>query len=273
MRRRVVELVGPRAERMWVSTFHSACLRILRSHADRLGYQSSFTIYDDTDSRRLIEIIVADSGSTPSTSRPGRWLPSSARPRPSWSTPRRSERSSSGRTRSERRIADVYAEYQRRLLAANAMDFDDLLMQAVRLLADLRRRAGRLPGALPLRPGRRVPGHQPGPERAGAPARPATTATSAWSATRDQSVYRWRGADIRNILEFEEAFPDATTVLLEQNYRSTQTILDAANAVIANNTVPAAEAPVHRGRGRRPDLPLPGRGRARRGEPGWPARS
>jgi len=236
MRRRVVDLVGKRAERMWVSTFHSACLRILRSHATRLGYQRAFTVYDDTDSRRLIEIISAELGLDTKKLPPRSIAAVIGQAKAELvGAAAFAEESSFGGDPFRRRIAQVYAEYQRRLLAANAMDFDDLLMQAVRvlqtcedvrqsyqerfveILVDEYQDTNRAQNELVILLGR---DH----------GRVTVVGDS------DQSVYKWRGADIRNILEFEEAFPRATTVLLEQNYRSTQTILDAANAVIANNT-------------------------------------
>ncbi|MGH9087585.1 MAG: UvrD-helicase domain-containing protein [Acidimicrobiales bacterium] len=235
MRRRVVELVGPRAERMWVSTFHSACLRILRSHAGHLGYQPSFTVYDDSDSRRLVELVVGEIG-LDAKRFPGRSVAAViGQAKAELVGPERfAEEASFGGDPFRRRIADVYVEYQRRLVAANAMDFDDLLWQAARLLQtvddvragyrerfrhilvdeyqDTNRAQNEIVTLLGVGHGN-------------------VTAVG----DSDQSVYRWRGADIANILEFEEAFPTATTVLLEQNYRSTQTILDVANAVIANN--------------------------------------
>ncbi|MHB8218945.1 MAG: UvrD-helicase domain-containing protein [Acidimicrobiales bacterium] len=235
MRRRVVELVGPQAERMWVSTFHSACLRILRAHADRIGYRPSFSVYDDSDSRRLVEIVEQELGLD--TKR----------------LPPRSVAAVIGQAKAEltdefafadaagfggdpyrRRIADVYLAYQQRLRSANAMDFDDLLMQAARLLQeceDVRRSyqdrfthvlvdeyqdTNRAQNELVILLGREH-------------------GNVTVVGDSDQSVYRWRGADISNILDFENAFANATTVLLEQNYRSTQTILDAANAVISHN--------------------------------------
>jgi DNA helicase-2/ATP-dependent DNA helicase PcrA len=235
MRRRVVELVGPRAERMWVSTFHSACLRILRSHATRLGYRAGFTVYDDTDSRRLIEVVIAELG-LDAKRFPARQIAAVI-------GQAKSELIDAGgfgsRAAAEddpfgRRIAQVYAEYQSRLVAANAMDFDDLLMVAVtvlrtcddvaksyqerftHILVDEYQDTNRAQNELVLLLGQ---------------AHGNVTVVG----DSDQSVYRWRGADIRNILQFEEAFPAATTVVLEQNYRSTQTILDAANAVIGHN--------------------------------------
>ncbi len=135
MRRRVVELVGPRAERMWVSTFHSACLRLLRSHADRLGYRSGFTVYDDTDSRRMVEIVMSELGLDTKRLPPRSVAAVIGQAKGELVDEGRfAEESGNGSDPFRRRIADVYLEYQRRLVAANAMDFDDLLLQAVRLL-------------------------------------------------------------------------------------------------------------------------------------------
>ncbi len=232
MRARVEALVGPVARRMWVSTFHAACVRILRRDGSRLGYRSNFTIYDQADAVRLTGYVIRDLGLDPKRF-PQRGIHALI------STAKNElvdfeTYSSRARTIIERRVADVYREYQQRLLAANAMDFDDLLLVAVNLLqacpdvlehyrerfrhvlVDEYQDTNRAQNELVLL-------------LAGAHHRVTVVGDS------DQSVYGWRGADIRNILEFEEAFPDATVVVLEQNYRSTQTILDAANAVIANN--------------------------------------
>ncbi|HUC05842.1 MAG TPA: UvrD-helicase domain-containing protein, partial [Acidimicrobiales bacterium] len=135
MRKRVVELVGPRAEKMWVSTFHSASLRILRSHADRLGYRSQFTVYDDTDSRRLIEMIVAELGLDTKRLPPRSIAAVISQAKAElidFETFREDARAQPDPFR--RRIGDVYAEYQQRLHAANALDFDDLLMVTANLL-------------------------------------------------------------------------------------------------------------------------------------------
>jgi DNA helicase II / ATP-dependent DNA helicase PcrA len=233
MRRRVVELVGKRAERMWVSTFHSACLRMLRSHASILGYQSSFTVYDDLDSRRLIEVIESELGldtkRLPPRSVSG--VISQAKAELiDFETFRENARGDPFATR----IAEVYRQYQQRLLAANAMDFDDLLMVAVNLLeaSDVVRQGyqerfkhilvdeyqdtNRAQNRLVILLG-------------------AAHGNVCVVGDSDQSVYRWRGADIANILQFEQAFEHATTILLEQNYRSTQRVLDAANAIISHN--------------------------------------
>ena len=232
MRRRVADLVGPRAERMWVSTFHSACVRILRAHGDRLGYKGSFTIYDDADSRRLVEIIARELDIDTKKMSPRSMLGQISQAK--------SKRQGPVAFRAaaisifDRRIADVYDLYQQRMLAANAMDFDDLLLNAVRLfdehpdvlehyrtrfthiLIDEYQDTNAVQNALAV-------------QLAGGHRNIVVVGDS------DQSVYRFRGADISNILDFEQAFPDATAITLDQNFRSTQTILDAANAVITNN--------------------------------------
>jgi DNA helicase-2/ATP-dependent DNA helicase PcrA len=235
MRKRVSDLVGPRGEKMWVSTFHSSCLRILRSHADRLGYRPNFTIYDDTDSRRLIEMIVAELG-LDAKRLPPRAVAAVIGQAKADLVDFESFRQQAHNEPDpfQRRIADVYALYQQRLLAANALDFDDLLMVTANLLQacddvreayqerfrhilvdefqDTNRAQNEIVQLLGQAHG-----------------------NVCVVGDSDQSVYKWRGADIRNILDFERAFPHATTILLEQNFRSTATILDAANAVIANN--------------------------------------
>ncbi|HEX2039420.1 MAG TPA: DNA helicase PcrA [Acidimicrobiales bacterium] len=234
MKARVAELVGPVAQRMWVSTFHSACVRILRRDAKLLGYPSSFTIYDQADAVRLVGYVLRDLN-LDTKKMPPRTVHATISTAKNELVDFETFRHRA-RTVFDRRIADVYAEYQRRLLAAGAMDFDDLLMVTVNvlqaqpdvlahyrerfkhLLVDEYQDTNRAQNELVLMLGR---GHR----------------NVCVVGDSDQSVYRFRGADIRNILEFEEAFPDATTIVLEQNYRSTQTILDAANAVIANNAM------------------------------------
>ncbi|MFZ0665267.1 MAG: UvrD-helicase domain-containing protein [Acidimicrobiales bacterium] len=232
MRSRVRELLGEAADKMWVSTFHSACVRILRSQADRLGYRRSFTIYDDADSRRLVEQVERDLGLD--TKRlPPRSVQGAISAAKSELLDFEAYRASA-QTFIERRVADVYTEYQQRLHAASAMDFDDLLLVTVNLfdafpdvLAAYRQRfrqvlvdefqdTNRAQNELVL--------------RLTSEHRNVTVVGDV-----DQSIYAWRGADIRNLLEFKNAFPDAKTVALEQNYRSTKTILDVANAVIVNN--------------------------------------
>jgi len=232
MRRRVAELVGPRAERMWVSTFHSACVRILRAHGDRLGYKGSFTIYDDADSRRLIEIIARELEIDTKKMSPRSILGQISQAKSRQQGP--SQFRAAAISIFDRRIADVFDLYQQRLLAANAMDFDDLLLNTVRLFAEhpdvLEHYRARFTHVL-------IDEYQDtnavqnalAVQLAGGHRNIVVVGDS------DQSVYRFRGADISNILDFEQAFPDATAITLDQNFRSTQTILDAANAVIANN--------------------------------------
>jgi DNA helicase II / ATP-dependent DNA helicase PcrA len=232
MRSRVADLVGPRAERMWVSTFHSACVRILRAHGDRLGYKGSFTIYDDADSRRLVEIIARELDIDTKKLSPRSMLGQISQAKSRQQGP--VEFREAAISIFDRRIADVFDLYQRRMLSANAMDFDDLLLNAVRLfdehpdvlehyrarfthvLIDEYQDTNAVQNALAV-------------QLAGGHRNIVVVGDS------DQSVYRFRGADISNILDFEKAFPDATSITLDQNFRSTQTILDAANAVITNN--------------------------------------
>jgi DNA helicase-2/ATP-dependent DNA helicase PcrA len=236
MRNRVSELVGEqRAKSMWVSTFHSSCLRILRSHAERLGYRPSFTVYDDTDTRRLIEMIVAEMGldakRLPPRSVAG-VISTAKSDLVDFETFREAARQ--GPDPFQRRIAEVYTEYQQRLLAANALDFDDLLMVTANLLQaydDVRESYQQRFGQILVDEFQDTNHAQNEIVQLLGQAHGNVCVVG----DSDQSVYRWRGADIRNILEFERAFPTATTIVLEQNFRSTQTILSAANAVISNN--------------------------------------
>jgi DNA helicase-2/ATP-dependent DNA helicase PcrA len=232
MRRRVADLVGRRAARMWVSTFHSACVRILRAHGDRLGYKGSFTIYDDADSRRLIEIVCRELAIDTKKLSPRSIQGQISQAKSSQLGPR--EFRAAALTIFDRRVADVFDLYQQRMVEANAMDFDDLLSNAVRLFAenpdvlehyrtrfthiliDEYQDTNAVQNALAV-------------QLAGGHRNIVVVGDS------DQSVYRFRGADITNILEFEREFPDATAITLDQNFRSTQNILDAANAVIVNN--------------------------------------
>ncbi|WP_262322087.1 UvrD-helicase domain-containing protein [Acidiferrimicrobium sp. IK] len=232
MRHRVSDLVGPVARRMWVSTFHSACVRILRRDAGRLGYRSSFSIYDQADAVRLTGYVTRDLGLD------GKKFP--ARTVHGLISAAKNELvdfetyAARARTIQERRVAEVYKEYQARLLAASAMDFDDLLLVTVNLLHAC-------PDVLAYYQQRfrhvLVDEYQDTNAAQNEIVRLIGDGYRNVSVVGDgdQSVYRWRGADVRNFLEFEQRYPDATVVILEQNYRSTQTILDAANAVIANN--------------------------------------
>ncbi len=232
MRRRVAELIGPAAERMWVSTFHSACVRILRAHGDRLGYRGSFTIYDDADARRLVEIVSRELDIDTKKLSPRSILGQISQAKSRLQGP--VEFRDAAVSIFDRRVADVFDEYQARMVAANAMDFDDLLSNAVRLFSEhpdvLAHYRARFTQIL-------VDEFQDtnAVQNALVAMLAGEHRNIAVVGDSDQSVYRFRGADISNILEFETAFPDATVVTLEQNFRSTQTILDAANAVIANN--------------------------------------
>ncbi len=232
MRHRVAALVGPRAERMWVSTFHSACVRILRAHGDRLGYTRSFTIYDDADSRRLVELVSRDLDLDTKRLPPRSVLGLISQAKVRQQGP--GELRDLATTIFDRLVADVFDQYQVRLRAANAMDFDDLLVNTVRLLGDhpdvLAHYRQRFAHVL-------IDEYQDtnAVQNALAVLLADEHRQIAVVGDSDQSVYAFRGADITNILEFEDAFPDATVVTLDQNFRSTQTILNAANAVIANN--------------------------------------
>ena len=270
MRRRVAELVGPRAERMWVSTFHSAGVRILRAHGDRLGYKGSFTIYDDADSRRLVEIVCRELDVDTKRLPPRSILGQISQAKSRQQGPAEFRQAAS--TIFDRRIADVFELYQQRMVAANAMDFDDLLLNTVRLFREhpdvLEHYRQRFSHVL-------IDEYQDtnAVQNALATLLAGEHRSIVVVGDSDQSVYRFRGADITNILEFEQAFPDATVITLDQNFRSTQTILDAANAVIANNVSRKPKTLwTDRRRGRQ-GHPLPGRGRVRRGARGWPARS
>jgi DNA helicase-2/ATP-dependent DNA helicase PcrA len=235
MRSRVVDLVGGAADKMWVSTFHSACLRILRMNGDRLGYRSGFTVYDDTDSRRLVEMITAELGFDQKRlpSRAVQAVISQAKSE-LVDFERFTAEAREGPDPFRKRIADVYTQYQQRLHAANAMDFDDLLMVTANLLQaadDIREKFQQRFQHILVDEFQDTNHAQNEIVKLLGEAHGNVCVVG----DSDQSVYRWRGADIRNILEFERAFPNVTTILLEQNFRSTQTILDAANAVIANN--------------------------------------
>jgi DNA helicase-2/ATP-dependent DNA helicase PcrA len=232
MRERVAELVGGAARAMWVSTFHSACVRILRREHDKLGFTSSFTIYDAADQRRLMTLVCRDMDLDPKRINPRAVL--------NWISNLKNElvdhesAASRATNPTEEIYAEVYSTYQARLSAANAMDFDDLIMNTVHLLqgwpdvAEAYRR--RFRHIL-------VDEYQDTNHAQYQLIRELTDPESDLLVVgdSDQSIYAFRGASIRNILEFEDDFPDATTVLLEQNYRSTQTILTAANSVISRN--------------------------------------
>lgn len=232
MKHRVESLIGPIARRMWVSTFHSACVRILRSEAAAAGYPSSFTIYDQADSQRLVSYVLRDLNVDTKRFSPRAVHGAISAAKNEGTSPQMlMERA--GQVY-ERRVAEIFVEYQQRIKAAGAMDFDDLLGVTVGLFREhpevLRSWQRRFEHVL-------VDEYQDTNsvqnELVVLLAKDHRNVCVVGDA--DQSIYRFRMADIKNILEFERAFPDATTVVLEQNYRSTQTILDAANAVIDHN--------------------------------------
>ena len=259
MRERVRTLVGPRASSMWVSTFHSACVRILRREATHVGLRSTFSIYDAADSQRLMAQVCRelDVDTKRFAARALVHQVSNLK------NELVDEETYAGRAGEgsplERTVAEVYPVYQRRLRESNAMDFDDLIMTTVNILqafpevaAYYRRRfrhvlvdeyqdtnhaqyvlvrelvGGSLSEAIKA-------AEQTATAAAPTPDDPDPVAELTVVGDADQSIYAFRGATIRNIAEFEQDYPDARTILLEQNYRSTQTILSAANAVIERN--------------------------------------
>jgi len=232
MKDRVALLVGPDSRKMWVSTFHSFCARILRAHAEKLGYRREFTIYDGADQVRLVKRCIVELGKDLKRFNPRAFLAQISAAKNVLMTPDDYLRSTEGYIAEN--VAEVYDLYQKRLYESNAMDFDDLIMQAVALLEifpDVRERYQTRFKYI------HVDEYQ---DTNHAQYRLVNILAAAHRnlcvvGDDDQSVYSWRGADIRNILEFERDYPEAKVVKLEQNYRSTQTILDAANAVVANN--------------------------------------
>lgn len=244
MRERVAALVGPRARNMWVSTFHSTCVRILRNQASLLpGLNSNFSIYDADDSRRLLLMIGKDMGLDTKKHSPRLLANGISNLKNELIGPEQAAAEASEAADDLARIiAEVYGEYQRRLRAANALDFDDLIgetvavLQAFPQIAQYYRRRFRHILVDEYQDTnhaqyvlvRELVGTE---DVDGVPPAELCVVGDA-----DQSIYAFRGATIRNIEDFERDFPNATTILLEQNYRSTQTILNAANAVIARNT-------------------------------------
>ncbi|GAA4830595.1 DNA helicase PcrA [Luteimicrobium xylanilyticum] len=260
MRERVAALVGPVARRMWVSTFHSACVRILRAEHDHLGLKSTFSIYDAADSQRLVTLVCRELD-LDVKKYPPRSLANKISDLKNELVDPETYRTTSGASSDSANqfdavLADVYVRYQQRLQQAHALDFDDLIMTTVNLLqafpavAEHYRRRFRhilvdeyqdtnhaqyvlvreLAGV-----GAEETEAVEGDDREQHHAAPVPPAELTVVGDADQSIYAFRGATIRNILEFEADYPDARTILLEQNYRSTQTILSAANAVIARN--------------------------------------
>lgn len=246
MRERVVQLVGPRARNMWVSTFHSTCVRILRNQASLLpGLNSNFSIYDSDDSRRLLMMIGKDMGLDTKRYSPRLLANGISNLKNELIGPEQAAAEASEAAEEMAGIiAQVYGEYQRRLRAANALDFDDLIgetvgiLQAFPQIAQYYRRRFRHVLVDEYQDTnhaqyvlvRELVGHHLDEQDGVGPSELCVVGDA------DQSIYAFRGATIRNIEDFERDYPDATTILLEQNYRSTQTILNAANSVIARNT-------------------------------------
>ncbi|WP_313477458.1 UvrD-helicase domain-containing protein [Microbacterium sp.] len=270
MRERVSGLVGDVARGMWISTFHSACVRILRREAQQFGFTKSFTIYDSGDSRALLKRLVKEHDADAFGLTPGAVQSRISKLKNELTDAEGFARQANLSDPAERKFADIFADYQRALQKANAFDFDDLIGQTVYLfrafphVADVYRRRFRhilvdeyqdtnhaqyaliheltrpISGASAETDAFEMNGmmiFEPDPST-GSGAQGAADAEGASLTVvgdSDQSIYAFRGADIRNISEFERDFPGAKVVLLEQNYRSTQNILSAANAVIGNN--------------------------------------
>ena len=252
MASRVAALVGPRSRAMWVMTFHSACVRILRREAKRFGYPSSFSVYDQADSQRLMALTCRELELDAKQYPPKALVAQVSNLKNELIDHETfAERAQTAR---DKVLAEAYAEYQRRLHAAGAMDFDDLIMVTVNIFqalpevaAEYRRRFRHVlvdeyqdtnhaqyvlvrelvSGSAPLFSGRTGDGDSPGD--------PLPPPELCVVGDADQSIYAFRGATIRNIVEFEQDYPDAKVILLEQNYRSTQNILAAANAVVSQN--------------------------------------
>lgn len=243
MRERIQALLGVRAANsMWTMTFHSACVRILRREASRLGYPSSFTIYDSADSARLMQLVCKEMDLDPKRFPPKAFSAQVSNLKNELVD--HDTFAGQAQTEQEKKLAEAYGLYQRRLHEAGAMDFDDLIMVTVNLfqvfpdVAEYYRRRFRHVMVDEYQDTnhaqyvfiRELVGVAEGSDTSVVPPAELCVVGDA-----DQSIYAFRGATIRNILEFERDFPDARTILLEQNYRSTQTILSAANAVIDRN--------------------------------------
>ncbi|SEA88955.1 MULTISPECIES: DNA helicase PcrA [unclassified Mycobacterium] len=249
MRERVVQLIGPRAKSMWVSTFHSTCVRILRNQASLLpGLNSNFSIYDADDSRRLLMMVGKDLGLDVKRYSPRMLATAISNLKNELIDPLQAASEASEADEDLPRIvAEVYGEYQRRLRAANAMDFDDLIGETVAVLQSFpqiaqyyRRRFRHIlvdeyqdTNHAQYVLVRELVGHHLAEGADSNNQVPPAELCVVGDA--DQSIYAFRGATIRNIEDFERDFPNAKTILLEQNYRSTQNILSAANGVISRN--------------------------------------
>ncbi|MEV6343462.1 DNA helicase PcrA [Actinoplanes sp. NPDC051851] len=239
MKERVAQLVGPRARLMWVSTFHSACVRILRAEHEHAGLKSTFSIYDADDSRRLMTMVGRELDLDPKRYTARSLAAQVSNLKNELVDPEDFKARANGPN--ERALAEAYELYQRRLREAHALDFDDIIMSVVHLfqshpmIAETYRRRFRHVMVDEYQDTNHAQ-YTLIRELVGVPGGEVAPSELCVVGDADQSIYAFRGATIRNILEFERDYPDARTILLEQNYRSTQTILSAANAVIDRNT-------------------------------------
>ena len=251
MRERVESLIGQSAEGMWIRTFHSACLQILRREAERLGHDSNFTVYDSGDTRALLRRLLREAGAEDADIKPQQAAAMISNAKNELKDAEDFARNADRSNPRQRIVAEVFQAYTQELKRNNAFDFDDLIAETVNLLRafpEVRARyqkkfrhvlideyqdTNHAQYALIREFTRPLPpDHQLVNEETGEVMPPADLTVVGDS---DQSIYAFRGADIRNITEFERDFPGAETILLEQNYRSTQNILSAANAVISQN--------------------------------------
>lgn len=233
MKARVEQLVGDEAQVIWMSTFHSMCVRILRRDADRIGIERNFTIIDPTDQKSVIKDVLKNENIDSKRFEPRMFIGAISNLKNELKTPEDAQKEANDYH--SQMVATVYKGYQRQLSRNEALDFDDLIMTTINLFE-------RVPEALEYYQNKfqyiHVDEYQ-------------DTNKAQYTLIKllankfknlcvvgdsDQSIYGWRGADIQNILSFEEDYPDAKTIFLEQNYRSTKTILNAANEVIKNNT-------------------------------------
>ena len=251
MRERVRNLLGEDANGMWLKTFHSACVMILRREAERLGHDPNFTIYDSGDSRALLKRLIKETGADIHKLSPALVASVISNAKNELQDAEDFLRNADAADPAARMIAEIFARYQRELKRNNAFDFDDLISETVflfrnfpevaaqyqrkfrHILVDEYQDTNHAQYALIREFTKAVPAEfVEVNQRTGEMLPPASLTVVGDS---DQSIYAFRGADIRNITEFEKDFPGAKTILLEQNYRSTQHILDAANAVISHN--------------------------------------